>query len=299
MNIITLGTLALDTIKTPSGKRKDILGGSAVHFAISAGFFAKVNLVANVGGDFPQKYFEFLKRKGINLNSVKKEEGRTFRWKGEYKVDLNTAITLNTELGVLSAFKPEVTGVQKKIKYVFLANVDPDIQAKFLNSLNSPKLVGLDSMNYWIKHKRASLLKLLKRIDIYVANDAEARQLTGEISLIKAAKKLSRLGPPIVIIKKGEHGVMFYFNKMIFCLPAYPVERIVDPTGAGDSFAGAFMGYLSKEKKINISTIKKSVVYGIILSSFNVEGFGLDRMARLKYSEIKERLMEFKQKIEF
>ena len=299
MNIITLGTLALDTIKTPSGKRKDILGGSAVHFAISAGFFANVNLVANVGGDFPKRYLEFLKGKGINLDSVKKEEGRTFRWKGEYKVDLNTAITLNTELGVLSAFKPEVTEVQKKIKYVFLANVDPDIQAKFLNSLNSPKLVGLDSMNYWIEHKRAPLLKLLKRIDIYVANDAEARQLTGEINLIKSAKKLSRLGPPIVIIKKGEHGVMFYFNKMIFCLPAYPVERIVDPTGAGDSFAGAFMGYLSKEKKINISTIKKSVVYGIILSSFNVEGFGLDRMARLKYSEIKERLMEFKQKIEF
>jgi len=299
MSVIALGTLALDTIKTPSGQRRDILGGSAVHFAISARFFTRVSLVANVGEDFPKKYYDFLRRKGIDLSSVKKEKGRTFRWRGEYTGDLNTAITLNTELGVLSVFNPRVTEAQKKIKHVFLANVDPDIQMKFLSSLDSPKLVGLDSMNYWIQHKKRALLKLLKKVDIYVANDAEARQLTGENNLIRAAKELNKLGPSIVIIKKGEHGAMFYLNKTIFCLPAYPVEKIVDPTGAGDTFAGGLMGYLSRENRVNISTMKESIVYGIVLSSFNVEGFGFDRTSRLTSHEVKRRLIEFRQKTEF
>jgi len=299
MSIITLGTVALDTIKTPSGRIKDALGGSAVHFAISTRFFTKVNLVANVGLDFPKEHIRFLQNKGINLDSLKREQGKTFRWKGEYKGDLNTAITLDTELGVLSSFNPQVTSSQRNIKCAFLANVDPDIQSEFLNNLKSPKLIGLDSMNYWIEHKKSSLLKILKRVHIYVANDAEARQLTGEVNLIKAAKRLTQLGPPIVIIKKGEHGVTVYFNKIIFSLPAYPVERVVDPTGAGDSFAGGFMGYLSQHKKLNFSTIKRSIFYGIILSSFNVEGFGLNRISRLTRAQIRRRLIDFRCKIEF
>ena len=299
MGIIVLGTVALDTVKTPYGRRQNLLGGSAAHFALAARFFSEVHLVAIIGHDFPKKYINFLRKKGIILTSLIRSEGKTFRWSGEYAGDLNTALTLSTELGVLSIFKPQIPYHQRKIENVFLANIDPDIQMHLLNCMESTRLVGLDSMNYWIKNKKHSLNKLLKEVDIYVANDQEARDLSGEHNLIKAARALRKLGPRFIVIKKGEHGVLFYCDKFIFSYPAYPVEQVIDPTGAGDTFAGGFMGYLSQEKNINEKTLKRAVVYGTILSSFNVEGFGMDKISSLTKARIKSRLNKFKEILSF
>ena len=297
MSIIVLGTVALDTVKTPSGSRRELLGGSASHFSMSARLFTNVNLVAIIGEDFPTKHIEFLRRKGVNLTSLIKEKGRTFRWEGEYKGDLNTALTLNTELGVLSAFRPKIAEHQKDIKYIFLANVDPDIQSHLLDNMRNPKLVGLDSMNYWIKHQKKSLLKLLKRVDIYVANDAESRELSGEGHLLEAAKRLRSFGPRMIVIKKGEHGVIFYCDKFIFSLPGYPVAKVVDPTGAGDTFAGGFMGYLTKAGNASELNLRKALAYATLMASFNVEDFGLYKTADLKMKQVQARLKTFKRYI--
>ena len=299
MSIVVLGTLALDTVKTPYGRKKDILGGSAAHFAMAARFFTEVNLVTIVGEDFPKKYIDFLRKKDIILTSLMLGRGRSFRWQGEYKGNLNTAITLSTELGVLSVFKPRIAEHQKWIKYLFLANLDPDIQRYLLKTMRSPQLVGLDSMNYWIRNKRRSLLRLLKEVDIYLANETEAHELSGEHNLIRAARALRRLGPRMIAIKKGEHGVLFYCDKFIFSLPAYPVHKIVDPTGAGDTFAGGFMGYLSKKNGLRDRDIRKAIAYGVACASFNVEGFGLERTGRLNLFEINHRLKELKKIINF
>ncbi|MCX5699288.1 MAG: PfkB family carbohydrate kinase [Candidatus Omnitrophica bacterium] len=294
MSIIVLGTVALDTVKTPFGKRRELLGGSAAHFSMAARLFTKVNLVAIVGRDFGQKHTSFLRSKGLNLNSLIVDKGKTFRWEGQYQGDLNSALTLNTQLGVLSVFKPRVSEEQRKIENIFLANVDPDIQEHLLAKMYSPKLVGLDSMNYWINTKRKELIKLLKSVDIYVANDQEARALSGETNLIKAAKGLCSLGPRMILIKKGEHGVLFYNKKFTFSLPAYPVEKVIDPTGAGDTFAGGFMGYLACARKISSCAIKKALAYGTVAASFNVEDFGLFRTSKLTRADLERRLAKFK-----
>jgi sugar/nucleoside kinase (ribokinase family) len=286
--------VALDNVKTPYGKRDKLLGGSAAHFSMASRLFTQVDLVAVVGEDFPKEHINFLHKKGINLTSLIRLSGKTFQWSGEYKGDLNTAITLSTELGVLSAFKPQISDKQKDIKYIFLANVDPDIQNHLLSHLRSPKLIALDSMNYWINNKRKSLLSLLKKVDIYVANDQEARSLSQEHNLIRAAKRLRSFGPRMVLIKKGEHGVLFYSDKFMFSLPAYPADRVVDPTGAGDTFAGGFMGYLARCDKVNSSNIKRALAYGTIAASFNIEGFGLEKTAKLKMSDLEKRLAKFK-----
>lgn len=299
MSIIVLGTVALDKVKTPSGKKNWMLGGSASHFSMSARLFTEVNLVAVVGEDFPKKHIDFLKRKGVILTSLIKEKGKTFRWEGEYSGDLNTALTLNTHLGVLSAFRPCVADCQKNIKNIFLANVDPDIQMRLLKMMKSPSLVGLDSMNFWIKHAKKPLLKLLKKVDMFVANDAEARDLSGEHNLINAAKKLCSLGPKMVVVKKGEHGVIFYCDKFIFCLPAYPITKVVDPTGAGDTFAGGLMGYLTKAGKVSESSIRKALAYATVMASFNVEDFGVNRTARLTMRQVEARLKTFKKHMSF
>ena len=295
MSILVLGTVALDNVRTPYGARKKMLGGSAAHFSMSARLFAGVDLVAIVGKDFPPRHIKFLEAKGINLKALVRGQGKTFEWSGEYKGDLNTAITLNTELGVLSSFRPRISDEQRKIKYVFLANVDPDIQRHLLGRMHSPRLVALDSMNYWINNKRRSLLRLLKQVHIYVANDQEARSLSGEHNLIRAARRLREFGPKMILIKKGEHGVLFYSDKFIFSLPAYPAEKVVDPTGAGDTFAGGFMGCLAKAKEINMQNIRRALVFGTIAASFNIEGFGLERTSRLTMLELNKRLKQFKQ----
>jgi len=299
MSIIVLGTVALDTVKTPFGRRTQMLGGSAVHFAMAARIFTKVHLVAVIGRDFPARCITFLQKKGIVLTSLIKTAGETFKWTGEYRGDLNAAVTLKTELGVLADFKPIISQKQRKIKNVFLANIDPDIQRYFLKKIHSPSLVGLDSMDYWILNKRNSLMRLLKEVDIYVANEHEARDLSGERNLIKAASYLHSLGPRMVLIKKGEHGVVFYDRKQIFCLPAYPTDKVIDPTGAGDTFAGGLMGYLVRASKISETTIKKAIAYGTIAASFNVEDFGVGRTNCLKRKDLFDRLRRFRKYVLF
>lgn len=299
MSILVLGTAALDTVKTPSGVRKKMLGGSAVHFAMSARLFTQVHLVAVVGADFPPEYVRFLKRRGIILDSLLRAGGKTFHWAGEYEGDLNTAITRKTELGVLAAFCPVITSEQKSIKNVFLANVDPDIQMSLLERMDEPRLIALDSMNYWIQNKRRSLLRMLKRVTIYVANDQEARSLTGERNLLKAAQCLLRMGPAMVLIKKGEHGVIFCSNKYMFSLPAFPTQRVIDPTGAGDTFAGGFMGYLARVNKLNDKAIKQALVYGTIAASFNVEAFGPEKTSLLTMKDLARRLQKYRQIVLF
>jgi sugar/nucleoside kinase (ribokinase family) len=266
---------------------------------MSARLFTKVNLVAVVGEDFPPKYLEFLKAKGIDLTSLRQAQGKTFQWNGEYRGDLNAALTLSTELGVLANFKPLISAEQRNIGYIFLANVDPDIQRHLLRRLHLPKLVGLDSMNYWIQHQRPALLRLLKMVDIYVANDQEARGLAQEANLLKAAQYLHSLGPQMVLIKKGEHGILFYSARFKFCLPAYPTDKVIDPTGAGDTFAGGFMGYLAKVAKADPASIKKAIAYATVAASFNVEGFGVERTAHLTIRDLNQRLSQFKKLVGF
>jgi len=270
-----------------------------VHFSMSARLFTQVNLVAIVGRDFPLKHVQFLDRKGIVLTSLIRSQGQTFKWSGEYRGDLNAAITLNTELGVLADFKPQVSEKERGIRNIFLANVDPDIQMHLLGRMRSPGLVGLDSMNFWIKSKPKSLFKVLKKVNIFVANDQEARDLSGELNLIKAAKALRAKGPEMVLVKKGEHGVLFHGDGFFCSLPAYPTDKVVDPTGAGDTFAGGFMGYLVKARKVNSVSIRKALAYGTIAASVNVEGFGVEKTSKLTLKALESRLKGFRQCVIF
>jgi sugar/nucleoside kinase (ribokinase family) len=299
MGVLVLGTVALDTVKTPFGWHERMLGGSAAHFSMSARLFTDLSLVAVVGEDFPLEHIAFLRAKGIDLSSLAIKKGKTFHWQGEYKNDLNSAITLKTELGVLADFNPQITSEQSKMKYLFLANVDPDIQFSLLKLMRAPRIVALDSMNYWINTKRKSLLKILKKVDIYVANDQEALSLSQESNILQAARSLNKIGAKMVLIKKGEHGVIFYNGRSFFSLPAYPAERVIDPTGAGDTFAGGFIGYLAMKGKVNDQEIKNALAYGTIAASFNIESFGLEKTAKLKMKDIDTRLIKFKNCVNF
>jgi sugar/nucleoside kinase (ribokinase family) len=295
MSLIALGTVALDNIKTASGHRRELMGGSAAHFAMSARLFTKVHLVSVVGEDFPARHIQLLRRKGVNLDSLTEGAGKTFQWHGEYKKgDYNTAITHSTELGVLADYVPQVAFHQLTIPNVFLANLGPDVQLKFLKLMRNPKFVGLDSMNLWISTMRQDVLKVMKKVDLFVLNDGEAGMLTGETNLIKAAKQLRKMGPDLIVIKKGEHGVLFYCDRFAFAFPAYPVDRVVDPTGAGDTFAGGLMGYLSKSKRITESALRKAVIYATTLASFNVEGFGVAKTSPLTMAQVNARMNTLK-----
>ena len=291
MSLIVLGTVALDNIKTSKGHHKALLGGSAAHFSMSARLFTKVHLVGIIGEDFPSKHIQFLQKKGIDLTSLITRNGKSFQWHGEYKdEDLNTAITLSTEIGVLMDYRPQIATHQRRLPSIFLANIDPDIQLQLLRLMEKSKFIGLDSMNLWITHKEKALRLLMKKINLFVLNDGEATQLTGETNLIKAAKRLRTMGPELIVIKKGEHGVLFYCDRFMFTFPAYPVEHVVDPTGAGDTFAGGLMGYLSTVKRINETSLRKAVIYATTLASFNVEGFGLAKTALLTLPQVHARM---------
>lgn len=291
MSVIVLGTVALDNIKTSKGHHRALLGGSAAHFCMSARLFTKVHLVGIIGEDFPSKHIQLLRRRGIDITSLITREGKSFQWHGEYKDhDLNTAITLSTEIGVLMNYKPQVATHQRQIPNIFLANIDPDIQLQLLRLMEKPKLVGLDSMNLWIANKKRSLRALMKKINMFVLNDGEARQFTGETNLLKAAKRIRKMGPQLIVIKKGENGVLFYCDRFMFTFPAYPVEHVVDPTGAGDTFAGGLMGYLSKINKVNEAALRKAVIYATTLASFNVEGFGMAETSTLTLPKVHARM---------
>lgn len=294
MSLICMGTVALDDLKTPSGIRKDLLGGSASHFAMSASLFTKVHIASIIGRDFPKKYLDLLRSKNVDISSLAIDEGKTFHWNGEYKKDaMNHAITHSTELGVLVNYEPRVSDAQRHIPFVFLANFTPDIQMEFLKLMKTPKLVGLDSMNLWINTALPSLKALMKKVDLFVANEGEATALTGETNLIKASQALRRMGPPIVVVKKGEHGVIVNSSRFMFGFAAYPVTKVVDPTGAGDTFAGGLMGYLTRAGKITETTMRQACIYATICSSFNVEGFAMQKTAHLTMAAVNDRRKEF------
>ena len=299
MSILVVGSVALDSVETPFGKRDEILGGSATYFSMAASFFNKVNIVAAVGEDFPKRYITLFKNKNIGIDGLSVNKGKTFRWKGRYDYDLNTAHTIHTHLNVFENFKPEIPKHLKNPKILFLANIDPSLQYDVLRQVKKPRLVVCDSMNYWIANKRKELEKLLDHIDILLLNDAEARQLSGEFNLIRAAKIIISFGPKAVVIKKGEHGVVYFSKDSHFLAPAYLLEKLYDPTGAGDTFAGGMVGFLSKASRIDESAIRKSVIYGSILASFVVEDFSVNRMLDLSIDEIKSRYEHFKHVTKF
>lgn len=297
--ILAVGSVALDSVRTPFGSAKNALGGSATYFSASARFFLPVSLVAVVGEDFPKRYLERIQKLGIRTEGLRVESGKTFRWEGSYDYDLNTAKTLKTELNVFQSFKPVISESQKKSRYVFLANIDPEIQSSVLGQIKNPRLSACDTMNYWIEHKKRSLEKLLKKVDIFLCNDSEARELSSEFNLIQASRRILSYGPKLVVIKKGEHGVLCFSKDFIFLAPAYLLEKVFDPTGAGDTFAGGFIGYLCKADRLNEGTIRQAVVYGSVLASYNVESFSLDRVATLKFSDIQTRYRQFREMTRF
>jgi len=294
MEILVVGSVALDSIKTPFGFREEILGGSATYFSLAASYFTEVCLVAVVGEDFPESHIEFFRKRGIDTSGLERQHGKTFRWKGEYGFDLNTAKTLETQLNVFADFSPKIRPQHRASKFLFLGNIDPDLQRSVLGQMDNPRLVACDTMNYWIDHKLESLKKTLSVADILLINDAETRQLASEPSLLKAARIILAGGPKTLVIKRGEHGVVMINAKSIFCAPAYPVEEVNDPTGAGDSFAGGFVGFLAATEAADEAALRKAIVFGSVMASFNVSEFGPGRLASLTYPEIEARFREFR-----
>lgn len=299
MDILVVGTLAFDSVKTPFGEAEDVLGGSATYFSVSASNFAEVGLVAVVGKDFPEENVEMLKGKGVDVGGLLRTDGDTFRWKGQYGFDLNEAETLETHLNVLMDFDPKVPDNFKDADVVFLANIDPELQAKVLDQVTSPKLVACDTMNFWIEGKKDKLLEVLKRVDLFVINEGETRELAGEASLVKAAKKILSFGPKTLIVKRGEYGVLVFTQDGIFSAPAFPLEDVFDPTGAGDSFAGGLIGYLASSGVYDDANIRKAAVLGSVMASFNVESFSLDRLKEINMGDIHARFKEFQEITKF
>lgn len=293
--LTVVGTVAIDAVETPFGNRDRVFGGSASYFSYAASFFTPVSLVAVVGKDFPQEYRSVLEERPIDMSHLEVQDGKTFSWKGKYGSDLNSAQTLETNLNVLLQFNPKLR-FESHPRFLFLANVDPVLQASVLDQVEKPRLqfVACDTMNFWIHNKKADLLKVLARVDAVVLNDGEARDLTKESNLIKAAQKIKEMGPEYVIIKKGEHGVLLFHGAEFFALPAYPLESVFDPTGAGDTFAGGLMGYLTSAGKVSFENMRRAVAWGSVTASFTVEDFGLESLRRIKHSDIEKRLALFK-----
>jgi sugar/nucleoside kinase (ribokinase family) len=295
MSLLVVGSVALDTIETPFGKVERALGGSATYISLAASYFIQpIRLVGVVGRDFRPENLELLKEKNIDMEGLQvKSDGKTFFWHGKYDFDLNKRETITTELNVFADFNPIIPDSFKKSSYVCLGNINPELQKKVLFQIEKPKLVLADTMNFWIENKYDELLDTLKYINIIVINDSEARELSREANLIKAAKKIQELGPRIVIIKKGEHGALMFTEDKIFSAPAYPLESIYDPTGAGDSFAGGFIGYLAKTGDLSYENLKRAVIYGSAIASFSVEKFSVDGIRDLSLIEVKDRFNEF------
>ncbi|HKJ04912.1 MAG TPA: PfkB family carbohydrate kinase [Geopsychrobacteraceae bacterium] len=299
MSILVVGSVAFDSISTPFGEAEDVLGGSACYFSTSASFFTDVNLVAVVGEDFPQQHVDFLCSRGIGLEGLQKSAGQTFRWKGRYEYDLNEAHTLDTQLNVFEQFKPVLPETYRDSEFVFLANIDPELQLEVLQQVKNPRLVACDTMNFWISGKRDELIKTLSRVDILVINEAEVRQLAEEPNLIKAAAIVRSFGPKTLVVKRGEYGVLMFGEHSVFSAPAYPLEEVFDPTGAGDTFAGGFIGYLAATRNLEEEGLRKAIVFGTVMASFTVEKFSLDRLRELEYEEIEDRYRRIKLLTEF
>ncbi len=293
MGLLAVGSVALDSIKTPSGEVKEALGGSATYFAASASLFTEVKMVGVVGEDFPQEHLDFLRAKNIDLEGLEIKKGRTFRWSGEYSSGLKDVQSRSTELNVLGNFKANIPDSYRETEHIFLANIDPDQQKRVCEQIKKPKFIACDSMNYWIENKKKMLEEIFGRVNLVILNDSEVREFTRENNLLKAVKSLSQLGMDAIIIKKGEGGSLLFTEDSFFVAPAYPVESVLDPTGAGDSFAGGVMGYLSRVDKFNTSDIKKAMVYGSIIASFTIEAFGLKRLKDITREDVEARLKKF------
>jgi len=294
MSLLVVGSVALDTVVTPFDRANDALGGSATYISLSSSYYtAPVYLVGVVGEDFPKDYIKMLEEHKVELDGLQIVPGKTFRWSGKYHYDLNVRDTLLTELNVFEKFDPIIPDKFRKSKFICLGNIDPALQIKVLDQLEKPNLIVCDTMNYWIEGKKEELIELLKRVDVLIINDSEARLLAKQPNLIKAAKIIREMGPGTLIIKKGEHGAMLFHEDIIFSAPAYPLENINDPTGAGDSFAGGFIGYLHKTQDLSTENLKCAVIYGSVMASFCVEKFSTKGLEDLSYLRIHDRFIEF------
>ena len=296
MSVLVVGSIGLDTVKTPLAEHADLLGGSASYAAVSASFFSGVNLVGIVGDDFPQPHVAFFGSRNIDLCGLQIAPGKTFRWSGEYHLDLNTRSTRSIDLNVFEHFTPTLPAAYNQTQYVLLANIAPSLQSHVLDQMTQPRFIIADTMDLWINIAKDDLLALLKRVDMLILNDSEARQFTGENSLIKAGKLIRKLGPKYVVIKKGEHGALLFGENEFFSCGAYPLEEIHDPTGAGDTFAGGLAGYLASlnHPEVTFQSLRKAVVYGTVLASYNVEAFSLERMRTLTPADIESRYKAIK-----
>lgn len=293
MEILVVGSVAFDSVETPFGRRDDVLGGSATYFATAASFFTGVRLVAVVGEDFPSNHRDFLAGRNIDLAGLQVAPGRTFRWKGRYGYDLNEAQTLATELNVFDGFRPELPGTFRDAEVIFLANIDPELQLEVVRQVHRPRVIACDTMNFWIAGKREALLRTLAHVDVLIINEAETRQLAQEPNLVRAARVILAHGPRTLVVKRGEYGVLVFAEHSVFSMPAYPLEEVFDPTGAGDTFAGGFVGYLAATGNFSEATVRKATVFGSVMASFTVENFSLDRLRTLTWAEIEQRYRMF------
>jgi len=300
MSLTVVGSVAFDALETPFGKRDKVLGGAATHFGLSASFFTNVNAVGVVGGDFGDSEWDVFRRHAINTDDIQVvPDGKTFFWSGRYDYDMNTAHTLDTQLNVFETFDPKLSENSKNAKLLFLANILPMLQKRVREQCSNAEFVAMDTMNFWISSMKDAVIETIKVVDCIIINDAEARQLTDEPSIYKAAKKIIDFGLKAVVIKRGEYGATLFTKDAYFATPAYPLESVFDPTGAGDTFAGGFMGYLAAQKEITDDALRRAMVYGSVMASFNVEKFGTERVDALDYPEINQRFRAFKQMTHF
>jgi sugar/nucleoside kinase (ribokinase family) len=299
MSILVVGSVALDTVETPFGRADDALGGSATFFSSAASLFGPVQLVGVVGDDYPVDALTFLADRGVDLGGLERASGESFRWSGVYAYDLNSRETLETRLGVFAEFEPKIPEAFRDAEWVFLGNIDPELQLNVLDQVHQPKFVACDTMNLWIEIKRERLMELLKRVDLLLVNDGEARQLSGDFNLARAARWIMDRGPRYLIIKKGEHGAILFTPHGVFFAPGYPLEEVFDPTGAGDAFAGGFMGHLAQTGRLDDGDLRRAVIYGSVMGSFAVEKFSIERFKDLTVDEIEERVRHFREMTTF
>jgi sugar/nucleoside kinase (ribokinase family) len=299
MSLLVVGSVALDSIETPFGSVDDALGGSATFFSAAASLYCGVQLVGVIGSDFPEEQLDFLARRGVDLAGLERCEGESFRWAGAYSYDLNSRETLETRLGVFANFQPRIPDSFRDAEWLFLGNIDPALQCDVMDQVRAPRFTACDTMNFWIEGKRDDLMRLLPRLDLLMVNDSEARQLSGDHNLLRAARWIQAQGPSMVIIKKGEHGALLFGPDFVFHAPGFPLEEVFDPTGAGDAFAGGFMGYLARVGSTEPTHLKRAMIVGSAMGSFAVERFGLERFRDLTPEQVHERVRLFRELTEF
>jgi sugar/nucleoside kinase (ribokinase family) len=293
MSLLVVGSLAIDTVEAPGGRAEEVVGGAALYFSLAASFFTTVRMVGVVGADFPRPVLDDLRRRGVDLDGVEEQSGPTFRWSGRYHEDVNVRDTLHLDLGVFANFRPTLPERYRDSRYVFLANIDPVLQASVLDQLRAPAVVGCDTMNHWIVESRPALERLLGRVDLLVINDEEARLLSGERNIVRSAAHILRMGPRGVLIKRGEYGIIQFGGQSVFAVPAFPLEEVTDPTGAGDCFAGGFMGELARSGDSSPAGLRRAIAYGSVMGSFVVEDFGPRRLLQLSRDDVERRYRQF------